>query len=278
MVGLTEMLIFSIIVSFISIPASAAIHIFQTEPTVIKNTLSRWITKAAILTVGVGILVVKSYVDLHSIDGRIVATSASPSKKMTLQVRKSCCLICSNIKITASINKGSHKGYSETCTISANHSEPVASSQFRWNTDETIISWESPDNSRGEIDLQKDCGYPTTPNSLDHSDPRKFVFVSPSGNKILFRKRSCLVRPCKETFALRVKQSEDTGWNSYYCNLQIPNGTQAHGGSMRTEDIPDNVAIAPVVRWNKNETVIYSEFQRSPFSFDLQEVCDLKQK
>ncbi len=258
----------SMAISLISIPISIVVHIFQTEPTAAGTTLPKWILKAVILVAGVSML--------FFVDGRIIATSISPSEKITFQMRKSCCLICPSTTAIIRLNKGLRKGYSETCVIAANASEPIASSQFSWNSDETIVSWKSSDNSMGEIDLRKDCGTPVVPSSLDDGDPRKFVFISPSGNKVLFRKRTCLVSPCKEISALRVRWSDGTGWNSYYCNLHIPNGTQPHGASMRTEDIPDNVVIAPGIRWDKNETVAYSAFQSPPFSFDLREACNWK--
>jgi len=268
-------LIVSIPVFFI-ISTSTAIRIFQTNPTVARVTLFSQILKAVILTVGVGILLFKIVMYLQATEGRVITTSVSPSEKFTLKVRKSCCLLCSNVTTTVLLNKGSHKGYSETCTIRANVLKPIASSQFKWNTDETIVSWKSGDSSMGEIDLRKDCGYPVTPATLDDSDPRKFVFISPLGNKILFRKETCLVDSCKTIVALKIRQSHDADWDNYYCNLQIPNGRQDHGGSIRTEDIPDNEVIAPIIRWDKNETVIYSAFQAPPFSFNLKEACTWK--
>lgn len=268
-------LIVSIPIFFI-ISTSTAIRIFQTNPTVAITTLFSQVLKTVILIVGVGILFFKVEMYLHSMDGRVITTSVSPSEKFTFEVRKSCCLLCSNVTTTVLLNKVSHKGYSETCTIRANVSKPIASSPFKWNSDETIVSWKSEDSTMGEIDLRKDCGYPVNPATLDDGDPRKFVFISPSHNKILFRKKTCLVDSCKTIVALKIRQLHDADWDNYYCNLQIPNGRQDHGGSMRTEDIPDNVVIAPIIRWDTNETVIYSAFQAPAFSFNLKEACSWK--
>lgn len=276
---LSDMLIvffISMAISSISILVSTIIHIFQTEPTVTTTALSRQVLKTVILIVGVAILFFKVEMYLHSMDGRVIATSISASEKITFQIRKSCYLICPSSTVTIRLNEELRKGYSETCVLTANASAPTASSQFIWNSDETIVSWKSLDNSMGKIDLRKDCGSPVVPSSIDDGDPRRFVFVSPSRSKILFRKRTCLMGPCKEISALKIWRSDGTGWNNYHCNLQIPNGTQAHGGSMRTEDIPDNVVIAPIIRWDKNETVIYSAFQAPAFSFNLKEACNWK--
>lgn len=265
----------SVVVSLASIFVSIIIHIFQTEPTAIETTLLRRTLKAIILIVGVVILFLKAEMYLHSIDGRVITTSISPSGKMTFEVRKSCCLICSGTTLSVRLNKGTRKGYSETCVITANASEPTRSSKFSWNSDETIIRWKSTDNGKGEIDLQKDCGYPANPNSIEES-PGGFKFISPSRSKILFRKTTSLLEPDKKIFALRVRRSDGKGWNNYRCNLQIPYGRQDHGGSIRTEDIPDSIQIPPIFWWDKNETVIGEAFVNPSFSFDLKEDCDWK--